>query len=79
MTTKNNKNTQEELLLTTQPPTGLTLYAIMNDKNEIISVTNRRVHLTRKEARAARSIYNRRNTKVVKGSFVLETDWTPAR
>jgi hypothetical protein len=79
MTTRNNNNIQEELFTTTQSPTELTLYAIMNDKGEIVSVNNRRIHLTRKDVRAARDIYNRRNAKIVKGSFALGTDWTVVR
>lgn len=79
MTTRNNNNIQEELFTITQSPIELTLYAIMNDKGEIVSVNNRRIHLTRKDVRAARDIYNRRNAKIVKGSFALGTDWTVVR
>ena len=80
MTTRNNETIQEESLITTSPTRATqTLYAIMNDKGEIVSVNNRRVHLTRKDVRAARDLYNRRNAKIVKGNFALGTNWTPVR
>jgi|APSaa5957512535_1039671.scaffolds.fasta_scaffold69440_2 hypothetical protein len=80
MTTKNNENIQEELFITIPNlHVTQTLYAIMNDKGEIVSVNNRRVHLTRKDVRAARDLYNRRNAKIVKGNFALGTNWTPIR
>lgn len=80
MTIRNNKSPQEELFVTMPSPQATqTLYAIMNDKGEIISVNNRRVYLTRKDVRAARNTYNRRNVKIVKGSFTLGADWTPVR
>jgi ribosome-associated protein YbcJ (S4-like RNA binding protein) len=57
----------------------LTLYAIMDNEGEIISVNKRKIHLTRRDVRIARDTYNRRNAKIVKGHFILESGWTSAK
>jgi hypothetical protein len=72
-------NTQEETLSSSQPAAELTLYALVDNEGKMVSVNNRKVHLTRKDVREARIIYNRRNVKIVKGKFTLGSGWTPVR
>ncbi|MAE81843.1 MAG: hypothetical protein CMB80_03840 [Flammeovirgaceae bacterium] len=67
----------ENTTTVTNPP--IILYAIMNNDGEIVSVNKRKVHLTRKSVRTARDLYNRRDVRIVKGDFVLNSCWTPAK
>jgi hypothetical protein len=79
-----NIETQNESQESAEPPsltdkssfTNLTLYAIINSEGEIISIKNRKIHLTRKDVRMARDTYNRRNAKIVRGNFTLNSSWT---
>lgn len=79
MFTNPTNNTQEETLSSSESAAELTLYALIDNEGKMVSVNNRRVHLTRKDVREARIIYNRRNVKIVKGNFTLGSGWTPVR
>lgn len=56
-----------------------TLYAIMDSNDCLITVKNRSLHVTRKDAREARKTLERKDVRIVKCDFTNYTEWTTAR
>jgi hypothetical protein len=56
-----------------------TLYAIMANDGTLLTIKNRTLHATRKDARQYRKLVTRKDVRIVKGTFTNSTVWTTAK
>lgn len=56
-----------------------TLYAIMDSNGCLLTIKNRTLHTTRKDARAYKKLTKKENTQIVKGDFTNYTNWVKVK